>query len=347
MASVSVSLSDVERNRVKALKQTTGSVVEAQRCRILLLLDEGMRPGQVQRMVGCVRSTVYTTVYRYEEGGMDGLYDARRIGKPRKATPVVREQLLAYLDKTPKEYGWRRSTWTRELLALHLEADMGVRLSHGHLGRVLREEKVRRGRPRPALRIPVKGRAKKIRAIEALIERACPEEEVFYVDEADVDLNPRIGTMYIKRGTQPLILTPGKNVKYYLAGALNCRTGRVVYTHGPSKNSALFISLLEALHQAYRRPRRIHLILDNYCIHKSRQTLRALEALGPRIQCHFLPPYSPEHNAIERLWKQLHDNVTRNHQHPTMRDLWRDVQQFMDEVQPFPGSLVSINRRAA
>ena len=36
---------------------------------------------------------------------------------------------------------------------------------------------------------------------------------------------------------------------------------------------------------------------------------------------HFLPPYSPEHNVIERLWKQMHDHVTRNHRHPTMKDL--------------------------
>jgi transposase len=28
---------------------------------------------------------------------------------------------------------------------------------------------------------------------------------------------------------------------------------------------------------------------------------------------HFLPPYCPDDNRIERLWKDLHDNVTRNH----------------------------------
>src|SRR5690606_870211 len=156
--------------------------------------------------------------------------------------------LLGYLDGAPKDYDWQRSTWTRELLALQLELDMGVRISCGHLGQVLREEKVRRGRPRPALRIPVKGRGQRIKEIEAIVERASAEEEVFYVDEADVDLNPRIGTTYVKCGKQPLVLTPGKNVKYYIAGALNCRTGRVLYSDGPSKNSDLFIDLVNELH---------------------------------------------------------------------------------------------------
>lgn len=347
MASVAVCLPECERLSIEELMARTSNVVEARRCRIMLLLDAGDTVLEVEQKVGCVRSTVYTTLYRYEASGLDGLCDGRREGAARKATPQVREALLGYLDQDPKQHGWQRVTWTRELLALQLEADMGVCLSVTHLGRVLRQEKVRRGRPRPALRIPVKGRANRIKEIEAVIARASPEEEVFHVDEADIDLNPRIGLMYQKRGTQALILTPGQNVKYYIAGALNCRTGSVLYTHGPRKNSELFISLLDALRNAYRRPKKIHLILDNYIIHKSRATLAALANLGDKIQLHFLPPYSPEHNPIERLWKQLHDNVTRNHRHQTMPSLWADVTGFLQAVQPFPGTKVSTLRNAA
>lgn len=154
-------------------------------------------------------------------------------------------------------------------------------------------------------------------------------------------------TTYVRRGEQPLVLTPGKNVKHYIAGALNCRTGRVLYSDGPSKNSDLFIALLDKLHHSYRRPQVIHLILDNYVIHKSRKTMEALEKLGPRIQLHFLPPYSPEHNAIERLWKQMHDNVTRNHRHKTMAQLLENVKVFLHDAQPFPGTKFSTQRRVA
>jgi len=347
MPSVSVRLSECERDAVETLQRDTSSLVEVQRCRILLFLARDLSVDTVQKRIGCARATVYRTVYRFEDSGVDGLRDARRIGTPRKATQEVRDQLLEYVDNSPKDYGWQRSTWTRELLALQLEADCNVRISEGHLGQVLREEKVRRGKPRPALRIPVKHRAKRIKEIQKVVDSASVEEEVFYVDEADVDLNPRIGITYIKRGSQPLILTPGKNVKYYIAGALNTRTGRVLYTHGPRKNSDLFTSLLEALNAAYRRPKRIHIILDNYIIHKSHQTNRKLETYDGRIVLHFLPPYSPEHNPIERLWKQMHDNVTRNHKHKTMPELWKDVTRFLHDVQPFPGTRVSTNRAVA
>ncbi len=94
----------------------------------------------------------------------------------------------------------------------------------------------------------------------------------------------------------------------------------------------------------YRRARPIHIVLDNYIIHKVHCVLRQLEALGARIVLHFLPPYSPNDNVIERLWKQLHDHVTRNHQHRTILSLVEAVKRFLDNAQPFPGTQVSTLR---
>jgi transposase len=344
---ISVCLTTVQTVGIYELMKQTTSRVEAQRCRIVMLLAQGRCAREVHEMVGCVRSTVYETLYRFEDAGMDGLRDQRLHATARKASPEVRARLLAYLDYTPEHFGWQRPTWTRELLALQLQTDTGVKLCDSYIGTILRQEKCRRGRPRPALRIPVQGRRAILDSIQALVAGANCADEVFYADEADIDLNPRIGLAYIKPGQQPLVLTPGQNVKYYVAGALNSRTGSIVYTHGPKKNSDLFVSLLEHLAQTYRRARTIHLVLDNYIIHKSRHARKALDTFQGRIQLHFLPPYSPEHNVIERLWKQLHDNVTRNHQHPSMQSLWKAVTRFLDAVQPFPGTKVSTMRLVA
>ena len=77
----------------------------------------------------------------------------------------------------------------------------------------------------------------------------------------------------------------------------------------------MFLDLLHKLvTETYRDARRVHIILDNYGIHDSQQVQLALKlAAASRIKLHFLPPYCPDHNRIERLWKDLHDNVTRNH----------------------------------
>ena len=179
-----------------------------------------------------------------------------------------------------------------------------------------------------------------------MVVRASPEEEVFYQDEADVHLNPKIGSTYLKRGQQPVVLTPGKNVKRYIFGALNARTGTIIYGVAERKNAQVFAQFLEFLSTRYRRAKRIHLVLDNYIVHKAHVVARTLEALGGRVVLHFLPPYSPDDNVIERLWKQLHDHVTRNHRHRTIEPLVAAVRRFLDNAQPFPGTKVSTMRAA-
>ena len=71
------------------------------------------------------------------------------------------------------------------------------------------------------------------------------------------------------------------------------------------------------------------MIVDNYIIHSSKITRRHVDGLGGRVVLHFLPPYCPDHNKIERVWKDLHANVTRNHRCTSMNELLRNVRTFL------------------
>lgn len=344
---ITLVLPRAQRRRLERQSQKTSDKFEAMRCRILLLLHAGHSVMAVVERVGCARATVYRTVDRFEDWGEAGLSDRRLQPGPRKVTPELTNYLLSLLEISPRGMGWQRSTWTLELMSLQVHEKTGVKLSQSHIRNLLLWLGCRRGRPRPGLRIPFRGRRKVLQAIHRLVSRASGREEVFYLDEADIDLNPRIGPCYMRRGRQHIVLTPGKNQKRYIAGALNARTGRVIHTYSQTKCSGLFIWLLEKMKTAYRRAKKLHLILDNCIIHKSRRTQSWLRQFGDRIVLHFLPPYSPEHNVIERLWKQMHDHVTRNHRHPTMRDLIDAVEQFLRGAQPFPGTKVSLLTMAA
>ena len=52
-------------------------------------------------------------------------------------------------------------------------------------------------------------------------------------------------------------------------------------------------------------------------------------ASAVKFELHFLPPYCPDHNRIERIWKDLHDNVTRNHRCTTMDELMAEVRSYL------------------
>ena len=89
------------------------------------------------------------------------------------------------------------------------------------------------------------------------------------------------------------------------------------------------LQLWQLVGRDYPQAKRIHLILDNYRIHSSLQTKAALARLDGRVVLHFLPPYCPDHNRIERVWRDLHDNVTRNHQCRTMKELMTEVYHWL------------------
>jgi transposase len=270
---------------------------------------------------------------RFVQEGPRGLSDRREDNGETKADESYQSVLLEVVaHSSPRDYGYRRPTWTQELLVLVLEKRTGVRISTSTMSHVLRRLRIRLGRPKPIVGCPWKKsrRNRRIRQIERLIETVPNDEVILYADEVDIHLNPKIGPDYMLCGTQKSVLTPGKNEKRYLAGALNARSGRLTWVEADCKDSDLFIRQIWKLaRDDYPQARRIHIILDNYKIHSSQRTELALAALGDRVHLHFLPPYCPDHNRIERTWKDLHDNVTRNHTCRSMRELMREVTAYL------------------
>jgi putative transposase len=114
-----------------------------------------------------------------------------------------------------------------------------------------------------------------------------------------------------------------------------------VWTEFERKTSTLFLGLLYPLRCTYRGAKRITLIADNYIIHKSELVNRWL-AKNKKFRILFQPAYHPWANKIERLWKQRHDTVTRNHRCDPMTQLLESVRRFLDVCKYFPGSEPSL-----
>lgn len=294
-------------------------------------LGQGLSRQQVARHLGCVPSTVVKAARRFEELGEDGLLDQRAFNGPTKVDQRFRDELSRVLLSVPTELGWQRPTWTRELLCLELERRDLPRVAACTLGRALCTLGARLGMPKPIVLCPWKRRRRMrvLADLRRLARNATVEEPVFYEDEVDVHLNPKIGRDWMLPGHRRYVVTPGKNQKRFVAGALNATTGRLTWVKATSKASSLFCALVWKLAAEYRDARYIHLIVDNYIIHSSKRTQRFLAQFGSRVMLHFLPPYCPDANRIERVWLDLHANVTRNHRCRSMEDLMVHVASFL------------------
>jgi hypothetical protein len=192
---------------------------------------------------------------------------------------------------------------------------------------------VRLGRPKPVVDCPwdKARRDRKSRRIRRLVRDLGPDEAVVSVDEVDIHLNPKIGLDWMLRGQQKEARTPGQNQERYLAGALAARTGKLIGVEGPRETSPLFLDLLYRLVTCtYRGACRVHVLLDTYGIHDSLQVqLAPATEKGRRLRLHFLPPDCPDDNRIERVWEDLHANVTRNQRCRTMDELMAQVRIYL------------------
>lgn len=342
-----IDLSEKERRKRVDLAKSSASHDLRQRCRIVLLYDRGYGAEAISEILGCASSTASRMGRRFERLGEAGLIDGRSEPRATRVTADHAALLCDLLEATPRDYGWRRATWTQELLMHTLAEKTGMSFSRTSVVRLLRLVGARKGRPRATVNCPWSKRKREARlaVLMALVDACPPDEVVVYEDEVDIHLNPKIGTDWMLPGTQKPVVTPGQNKKHYVAGALDARTNEVAFVEAERKDSGLFIRLLKHLADTvYPKVAKIHVIVDNYGIHSSRRTRKALEAHEGRIVLHFLPPYCPNANKIEKLWKDLHDNVTRNHRCPSLEDLMIEVRGYLAAASPFPGSQPSLAR---
>ncbi len=325
------------RRRLQRIVQKDKDGNYRRRATAMLMLNRSTSVSETARLVSASRTSIREWRGRYEQYGEAGLVPECR-GRP---TGTVNEATCGYLLKLiqeqPGDYGYLGSRWTSEMLARQLYESWSVVIHSSTVRRLLPKLGVHWNRARPTLCIKDPTKARKMRAINKALRNNSAETPVFYVDEADIDFNPRIGSGWMNKGQQTAIPTPGKNQKRYLAGALHAQTGNVVWVEWEKKNSQLFVRLMAALRKRYRQAKQIILIADNYIIHKSGFTQCFLRH-NRKFKILFQPAYHPWVNRIELLWKQLHDTITRNHRYSTMKRLMDAVRIFMEIAAPFPGS---------
>src|SRR5262249_33534950 len=128
------------------------------------------------------------------EHGPMGLADRREDNGENKIADAYGTELLRLIEGSPQVHGYRRPTWTQELLVLVLAQRTGIRVSVTRMCRLLRQLRIRVNRPKPTVDCPWprSRRTRRLRAIQRLVDNLPAGEVVLYLDEVDIHLNPKI-----------------------------------------------------------------------------------------------------------------------------------------------------------
>lgn len=322
----SIRLSAKER---KACLKLYRSARGARRALVLLLLDGECSYRQIGTAALASPTLIAAVKRDFQSGGL-----ARVLQRERRETSVAYWLIVVMrwlVSFSPQDFGFFRSRWSCELLALLLREREGIRLSPETVRRGMHRMEFVWRRPRPVVGPRDPDHSHKLRTIQQLIAQLPSDETVVFQDEVDVHLNPKIGPCWMVRGEQAEVVTPGNNEKRHLAGSLHWRTGRLLLS-APARhrNATLFIAHLDDLRRQLRGYRVIHVVCDNASFHDCRAVRDFLARHPRRIVLHYLPKYAPETNPIERVWWHLHETITRNHRRRTIDELLADVYEWIE-----------------
>ena len=306
------------------------------RAHIILLLASGYPWAAIAAVLFCSTRTIGRWQKRFAHGRVEALLDRRRGPRPRVGQQWA--DLVAYwvMQLTPRTFGYLRSRWSCALLALVLWQRCHLDVGREAVRRWLHDADIVWRRPRPVLDRRDPRREEILGELRALLRDLPDDETAVFQDEADLNLNPEIGFMWMRRGQQAEVVTPGDNVKKYLAGSLHWRTGKLLApVTGPNRNGPLVAAHLEELCRRLRRYKVIHVIWDSAKIHLCQAVQEVLKRHPGRLVLHQLPKYAPECNPVERVWWHMREEITRCHRCKTMAGLVDLVFRWLESRERF------------
>ena len=205
------------------------------RAHILLLLADGHSWSIVATFLFCSSRTIDRWVKRFHQEGVEAVA-GHKPGRPcRFGAAWVAVVINLVSSKVPRNFGFLRSRWCCEVVALLMLRCYRLDVSRETIRRWLHQGGMVDRRPRPTVKPDEQERRVKLAELRQLVAGLPENETAVFQDEVDINTNPKIGSMWMFKGQQAKVETPGTNQKRYLAGSIHWRSGQVFLTEGKPK----------------------------------------------------------------------------------------------------------------
>ena len=170
-----------------------------------------------------------------------------------------------------------------------------------------------------------------IEAYEALKKTLGEEEKLFFMDAVHPQFQSQAVCGWIKKGEVKTLATTSAQYRMHFIGALSIEGMQVFAQEYGTIDAENMIEFFKGLEEA-TDAKTIHMICDNGRANKNKKVEEYLKT--SRIKMHYLPPYSPNLNPIERLWKVLREKKTYNKCYEKFADFKQEIRKFFFEDIP-------------
>ena len=283
------------------------------RMQAIKMVRGGLSVPEVATFFNVTTRAVFKWIASFAENGQNGLLAKDGSGRPPKVSPEQMQWIaLAVRNNTPNQLRFEFGLWTLRLIGQLIERQFGMTLSLPTLGKVMAQLGFTAQRPLY--------RAYQQDAV--LVERWLSDElpalrarakakgaRLFFADEASMRSDYHAGTTWAPRGCTPIVPANGCRSGVNMISAVSSG-GELRFMLVDGRSTAeTFKQFLEHLMFGADQP--IILVVDGHPIHKAKLVTEYVASTNSMLELYFLPPYSPQLNPDEQVWKNVKERVAK------------------------------------
>jgi len=318
-----ISLTPEQKKRLELRHRKVRDVHECDRIKAVLLSSEGWSIAQISQALRKHESTISRHLQDFknrqklapENGGSEGHLKVEQT-----------EELIQHLLGVTYVY-------THQIVA-HVQSTYSIQYSVSGMNKWLHQQgfsyKQLKGVPH---KFDAKKQAQFMLEYEILKARLTEDEPLLFIDAVHPTQATKVTSGWIKKGIDKAIETTGSRTRLNIIGAIRLGFLSDTITHQyKTVNGESIIDFFDKIKSQYDSSHCINVVLDGAGYHRSAVVIEKAKELN--IKLHYLPPYSPNLNPIERLWKVMNEHARNNKYFATAKEFRHQINHFFDVTLP-------------
>ncbi|MBA2650764.1 MAG: IS630 family transposase [Tatlockia sp.] len=319
-------LTPEEKASLEEAHQNCENRKEGDRIKAILLRSEGWTVPQISQALRLHQSTIIKHIEAYKTAGK---LKNESGGSSSLLTEKQTEELIAHLEENTYAYNHQ--------IVMYIKEQFGVSYTVSGLHKWLHRNgfsyKKAKGVPHKA---DPELQKQFIAKYNELKQAVGEEEPILFMDAVHPTQATKLAYGWIRTGKIKPVGTPASRTRINLVGAIQLgHLSEAITSQYETINAESIIHFMGKIRAKYNT-KTVHLILDQSGYNKS--LLLPVHALKLNITLHFLPPYSPNLNPIERLWKVMNEKVRNNRFFKGAKDFKDAINHFFDDILPSIGN---------
>ncbi len=298
---------------------------ESDRIKAILLRSEGWTVPQISQALRLHQSTIIRHIQDYQAGKLKN----ESGGSSAQLNEAQAQELTAHLEANLYHHNHQIILYVKE----HYGVTYTIPGMHKWLHRNGFSYKKPKGRPYKA---DAELQKQFIAEYTKLKEEVGENEPIFFMDAVHPTQATKLSYGWIRTGGTKHVATTASRTRLNIIGAIQLgHLSDAITDQYETINAASVIEFMGKI-RTQHGSKTIHLILDKSGYHRS--SLVAEKASQINIKLHFLPPYSPNLNPIERLWKVMHEQARNNRFFKSAKDFKESIDGFFEKILPSIGN---------